>query len=129
MINIYYEFDGKNAMGEGRCESKSIIFDNYRDISNVDKVVKEVKKLFNSKNTRNETVTFAYTKRDYSHENTGRMFRLYGDEITRCYWKEGYSNSIGIKVGTKMTTKLIKEMYLDCADRAIKYESEKEEAI
>ncbi len=132
MIHVRYEFNGKTLMGFGKMEAETSIFSDYRDIETVERVIKEVKKLFGNKSVSNQCVTFSFMKKDYNEVSTSRFLRFYSEEITYVEWADGFGCGVKHNRGYSIKAKDIKEAYLACADRAIEYENEekaKEEAI
>ena len=99
------------------------IYDNYRDIENVEKAVKYVMKMFNSKKFHDVSVSFIYENGSIYGRTTGRLFNIFnGGKITECHWSEHSATADTRFEHDKLSRKLVKAMYLECADKAINYE-------
>ena len=124
MIKIEVEAHAKTAI-EWNTELKGSkdIYRNYRDIEKVEEVVKYVKALFANKTFHDVSVSFIYDNGTTYGKTTGRLFNISnGGKVTELHWY-----SLGSTADTKieldkLTTKIIRDMYLECADKAIEYD-------
>ena len=124
MIRIEVEAHAKTAI-EFNTELKGSkdIFSDYRDIEKVEEVVKYVKGLFADKHFHDVTVSFIYGDGSLYGKTVSRLFNIVnGGKITALHWY-GTVSTADTKIELdKLTTKIIREMYLECADRAIDYD-------
>ena len=119
---IYYEceFDTSTPVGYAHCTTSDGIYKDYRDISTVEGVIKTIKKLFANDNYHAQCVTFfAKTERKGKHE-VARLWYNYKDHYDLVIFEGvgAYSNLTREKVDAK----LIREIYLNCADYTISVE-------
>lgn len=124
---IYYEFefDTRTPVGFAHCTTCEMVVKDYRDIANVEKVVDLIKKLFSNKNYRNQCVTLlARTHKKVKHEVV-RLWHNYDKKYDLVIFEGVGSYSILTK--DKVDAKLIRELYLNCADYTNDLEAEEEE--
>lgn len=125
MISIELEYKGRTEFGYGDSNVRINIFDNYRDVDNVEKAVNMISKLFFNKKYGEPTVTIHHYVMDYGTVSIGRITRFYSDTTTRCHWVDWNGFNSGDKEELcKFTRKQVKEFYLDCIDYAVSREAE-----
>lgn len=121
MVGITFDFRMTTILGDTDCSTAHCVSKDYRDIDNVEEAVKMVKKFFANKSFRGQLATFYYIRND-GHRDTTRLYARYDGEYDQIIF-EGHG-SYTDRLVPKMTAKLIRECYLNCADCAIKYEEE-----
>lgn len=119
-IYIEFEFETRTPVGWTYCTACEAISKDYRDVDTVANAVSLVKKFFSNKNYHNQCVTF-FASTYYKGKH----------EVSRLWYnhKDGYDLAIFEGVGAysnltreKADAKLIREMYLNCADYTISVE-------
>lgn len=124
MIRIEVEAHAKTAI-EFNTELKGSkdIFSDYRDIEKVEEVVKYVKGLFTNKHFHDVSVSFIYDDGSLYGKTISRLFNIVnGGKITELHWY-GTGSTADTKIELdKLTAKIIREMYLECADKAIDHD-------
>ena len=126
MIRLEFDYETKTIMGHSRCQSTPYVYDDYRDIKNVEETVAILRKFFTNKNLNSQCVTFSYSMKDYSSHNVSRYWHNYGSSYSFAVWDGARSGAHGDLDDYKFTAKDFREMYLECADLAIEYEREVE---
>ena len=127
MITIKTEFETRTTMGLTKCTADKTIYRNYRDIENVDEAVAYVKKLFNGK-LNDPFVDFICDAENGYGRSVIRFFHDWKDG------KQGFScvmfdekTGAGTKFFMeKLTTKDIRDAYLECANRQLSIDEGKE---
>ena len=99
------------------------VYNNYRDVETVDEVVKYVKAIFASKSFRDVSVSFIYDDGTLYGRTISRLYNLTaGGNVTELHWYgRGSTADTQIELD-KLTAKIIRNMYLECADKAIENE-------
>ena len=124
-IKIEAEFTMKTFAGfYTYCKADEHIWDDFRDVENVEKAVAYVKKILTNKNARDIMVTFIYDNGTDYGCSTSRLCDDFSGGIREYAWDE-YGNNIRNIQHKKLSAKHIKELYLDCADKAIEYKKER----
>lgn len=121
MITLNAEFKTKTFAGLTRCETEKCVFERKRDVETVDEVIKWLKSVF--RNGTDASVDFCYFD-----EKTYYVSRLLANyrwgKYTVLHW-DGRGNVSVQEDYDKLTTKLLKTLYLECVDEYIKHEDDK----
>ena len=126
MITIEIKFNTTTAFGTTACSASKSIFNNYRDVENVEEAVEYVKKCFGNKKYSNQCVDFLYYEAIGRREYTvSRFFRFYSEPITQVVFN-GKANGDKYE-NVKFGAKEIKKAYLECAEFALEKEWEREQ--
>lgn len=120
MMILRIEFTTTTKFGTTHCQASKYIYDNYRDVANVEDAVKYIKQCFGNKAYSNQLVDFIYFN---EHERLiSRYFRFYGTEINYVYFG-GMGNGISA-TREKFDSRDIKKAYLEACDKAIEWKEE-----
>lgn len=123
MMELTAEFKTRTFAGFANCTVMHDIFRNPRDVEETDKAIKLVKSVLTK--GADAMVTFGYF--DEHEYNFARLFVDYQSGIKgvrEIHWSK-YGNLLSDEFHDKLTTKLIKKVYLDVADIYIEHEAEK----
>ena len=124
MIKIEVEAHAKTAI-EFNTELKGskYIYSNYRDIEKVEEVVKYVKAIFANKSFHDVSVSFIYDNGTLYGRTISRLFNITnGGKVTELHWYSTCSTADTKIELDKLTIKIIRDMYLECADKAIEHD-------
>ena len=103
------------------CNAGENFYRDFRDVDTVEKAVKYVKTILNHKELRDLMITFTYGDDIiYAPHATSRL--CYDMGLYRLIKWDYRGNLISEEKLDKVTTKLIRELYLECADKAIEME-------
>lgn len=121
-IKLHAEFTMSTFAGYFTyCNASEYIWSDFRDISNVEKAVKYVKTLFAKKGIRDLMLTFTVDNGTTYGISTARIFHDFKDgqeKIAVVRW-DNNGNRTSYENVDKLSAKLIKSLYLECADRTI----------
>jgi len=123
MMNINAEFKTNTFAGITSCNVDKTIWRNPRDIETVEDAIKWVKKVF-EKGT-DTMVTFGFF--DNEDHNFSRLFKDWRNGVQgvrEIHWN-GHGTLVSDIFHEKLTNKLIRELYLDTADKYIEWEERK----
>ena len=124
MIKIEVEAHAKTAIDfNTELKGSKTIFSKYRDIETVEDVVKYVKSIFTNKTFWDVSVSFIYDDGSLYGRTISRLFNVTnGGKVTELHWY-GLGSTADTRIELdKLTTKVIRDMYLECADKAIENE-------
>lgn len=128
MINITAEFETRTVAGLTQCKAEKTLCRNYRDVLTVEDAINYVKAIFNNKKFSNQCIDFEYEDENFHRYTVIRFFRFYGPTVNMVTFDVKNPSKEGVKAEySKLTTKMIKEAYLACADMCI--EMEEKEAV
>lgn len=123
MMNLTAEFKARTFAGLTNCIAEKTIFRNPRDVEEVEKTIKWVKSVFAHGN--DAMVTFGFF--DNGEHNFSRIFKDWknGVQGVRLIKWDMFANVVVDEFHEKLTTKMIRELYLETADNYINHEMEK----
>lgn len=123
MMELTAEFKTRTFAGFADCKVVHDIFRNPRDMEESEKAIKWVKSVLT--NGADAMVTFGYF--DEHEYDFARLFVDYQNGIKgvrEIHWNK-YGNLLSDEFHDKLTTKIIRKVYIEVADIYIDHESEK----
>lgn len=124
MIRIQVEARQKTVIDfNTELKGEKTIYRNYRDIDVVEDAVKYVNGLFTNKNFHDLSVSFVYDNGTLYGKTVSRLYNVCnGGKVTELHWYgNGSTADTSIEL-EKLTSKIIRDMYLECADKANEYD-------
>jgi len=122
MLELTAEFKMRTVVGLADCKVVNDVFGNPRDFENAEKAIAWMRKVF--AHGMDCVMTFGYF--DEHEYNLFRIFEDYKDgekEIREIHW-DMYGNVVHDEFHKKLTTKLIRKLYLETADAYIDHKAE-----